>query len=201
VSKSERISWLIVIGLVILLFLSLWNGKKTETIEIKTTDTIVVYKYDTIVEYKTRYITERVLDTVVVYQPSQNTSTDNTSTPLLITQRHFSSPKLYDLWVSGYKPNVDSIKIYQRNEYNTITNEVIKEIYPKVFKIYAGVGFQMVNDIVIPTVGATFAIPEKWAITGSVGYYKGDWVYGVQAQYLIFGNTIRNDKKNRRKSN
>lgn len=195
-SKSEKISWLIVIGLVVVLFLSLWNGRKVETIEIKTTDTIIVYKYDTIVEYKTRYITERVLDTI--FLPSQNTPSKTPSTPLLITQRHYSKPNLYDLWISGYKPTVDSIKVYQKTEYQTITNEITKEIYPKYWRMYLGVGFQAVSDTFIPTVGITLTTPDKWAITANLGYYNKDLFYGAQIQYKLFENSKKYGKENRR---
>lgn len=195
-SKSEKISWLIVIGLVVVLFLSLWNGRKVEPIEIKTTDTIIVYKYDTIVEYKTRYITERVLDTI--FLPSQNTPSKTPSTPLLITQRHYSKPNLYDLWISGYKPTVDSIKVYQKTEYQTITNEITKEIYPKYWRMYLGVGFQAVSDTFILTVGITLTTPDKWAITANLGYYNKDLFYGAQIQYKLFGNSKKYGKENRR---
>ena len=48
-SKLDKVSWILVVILAIALFLSLFYGKKIETIEIKTTDTIVVQKIDTIV--------------------------------------------------------------------------------------------------------------------------------------------------------
>lgn len=195
-SKSEKISWLIVIGLVVVLFLSLWSGKKVETIEIKTTDTIIVYKYDTIVDYKTRYITERVLDTI--FLPSQNTTSKTPSIPLLITQRHYSKPNLYDLWISGHKPTVDSIKVYQKTEYQTITNEITKEIYPKYWRMYLGVGFQAISGTFVPTVGITLTTPDKWAITANLGYYNKDLFYGAQIQYKLFGNSKKYGKENRR---
>lgn len=195
-SKSEKISWLIVIGLVVALFLSLWNGKKIEKIEIKTTDTLIVYKYDTIIEYKTRYITERVLDTI--FLPSQNTPSKTPSTPLLITQRHYSKPNLYDLWISGYEPALDSAKVYQKIEYRTITNEITKEIYPKYWSLYGGVGFQAISDTFIPTIGITITTPDKWAITANLGYYNKDLFYGAQIQYKLFGNIRKNGKENRR---
>lgn len=185
-SKFDKVSWVVVAILAIALFLSLFYGKKVETVEIKTTDTIVVYKYDTIVEYKTRYIRERVVDTVLI-QPSQETPNTSSSTPLLITQRHYRSPNLYDLWISGYEPNLDSVKVYQKTEYQTITNEVKTEIYPKTWRLYAGAGFQTISDSFVPTLGLTLTTPNNWAITANLGYYNKELFYGAQVQHKIFG--------------
>lgn len=195
-SKYEYISWIIVIGLAIALFFSLFYGRKVETREIKTTDTIVVFKIDTVKEQITRYITERVVDTV--YLPSQISKPDSDSFPLLITQKHYSKPNLYELWVSGYEPKLDSINIYQKTEYHTITNETIKEIYPKVWSLYANVGFQAISDTFCPMVGLTLATPKNWAMTINLGLYDKDLVYGAQVQYKILGKISNYGKKNRR---
>lgn len=185
-SKFDKVSWILVVILAIALFLSLFYGKKIETIEIKTTDTIVVQKIDTIVEYKTRYIRERVVDTVLV-KPSQNTPNTSLSNPLLITQRHYRKPNLYDLWISGYEPNLDSVKVYQKTEYHTITNEVKTEIYPKTWRLYGGGGFQAISDTFVPVLGLTLTTPNNWAITANLGYYNKDLFFGAQVQYKIFG--------------
>ena len=195
-SKTEYISWLLVIGLAIALFLSLFYGRKVETREIKTTDTIVVFKIDTVKEQITRYITERVVDTV--YLPSQISKPDNDSYPLLITQRHYSKPNLYDLWVSGYEPKLDSVNIYQKTEYHTITNEITKEIYPNVCRLYAGIGFQAISDTFCPSVGITLTTPKNWSITANLGLYNKELFYGAQVQYKILGKTSNYGKKNRR---
>lgn len=185
-SKLNKVLWVIVVILAIALFLSMFYGKKVETVEIKTTDTIIIHKIDTIVEYKTRYIKERVVDTVFI-QPSQNTPDTSQSTPLLITQRHFRKPDLYDLWISGHEPNLDSIKVYQKTEYQTITNEIKTEIYPKTWKLYAGAGFQSISSSFIPTLGLTLTTPNNWAITANLGYYNKELFYGAQVQHKIFG--------------
>ena len=53
-------------------------------------------------------------DTVLVYLP--------------IEQRQYSGPR-YTAWVSGYRPQLDSIHIYQRTEY--ITKELKTSTKPK----------------------------------------------------------------------
>lgn len=184
-SKLDIVLWAVVVVLAISLYFSLTSGKEVETREIRTTDTIIVLKVDTIIEYKTRYIKERVLDTV--YLPSQNPNTDNSSYPLLITQRHYSKPSLYDLWVSGYEPNLDSIKIYQETEYIKINTDNTKEIYPKSFRLYLGGGFFCIEDKFAPSVSLTLTTPKRLAITANVGLYNKDVFYGAQIQCKIFG--------------
>lgn len=184
-SRFEIVLWLLVIGLAITLFFSLSSGSEVKVREIRTTDTITILRVDTVIEYKTRYIKERVLDTV--YLPSQNPNTDNSSYPLLITQRHYSKPSLYDLWVSGFDTNLDSIKIYQKTEYLTINTDNTKEIYRKNFRLYLGGGFFCIEDKFAPTVSATLTTPNKLALTVNLGLYNKELFYGAQLQCKILG--------------
>lgn len=185
-SKFDKVSWVLVAVLAVALFLSMFYNKQVETVEVKTTDTIVIRKIDTIVEYKTRYITERVVDTVFI-SPSQTSYPDSIINPLLITQKHYSTPSLYDLWVSGYEPHLDSIRIYRPIEYQTITNEVTREIYPKTWRLYAGAGFQAFSSTFAPVVGMTLTAPANLAITVNLGCNRDGLFYGAQIQYKIFG--------------
>ena len=184
-NKLERILWLIVIGLAVALFFSLNRGKEIEVREIRTTDTVVVLRVDTIIEHKTRYIKERVVDTV--YLPSQNPNTDGDSYPLLITQRHYSKPNLYDLWVSGYEPNLDSIRVYQQTKYININNDTTKEVYPKSFRLYFGGGFFCIEDKFAPSLSLTLTTPKRIAITANIGLYNKEVLYGAQVQCKILG--------------
>ena len=45
---------------------------------------------------------------------------DSVNVVLPITQKHYED-SAYSAWVSGYQPNLDSIKVYQRKEIQTIT--------------------------------------------------------------------------------
>ena len=68
---------------------------------------------------------------------------------LPIEQRQYLDPR-YTAWVSGYRPQLDSIQIYQRTEY--ITKEITPIQKPKRWGIglQAGYGVTLHNNQVFP---------------------------------------------------
>ena len=85
-----------------------------ETEVVVRTDT--VYKTDTlrIVETKKDIVEVRVTDTVYL-------KSGNTEIELPITQLKYDTPN-YSAWISGYKPNLDSVQFYSPNK--IITNTI-----------------------------------------------------------------------------
>ncbi len=95
-----------------------------------TTDTVVVYrtlpdynpsaKDSTLVRWKTKYLPVYKTDTfdnpVVITEWMH----DTVAVQVPITSKHYGS-KDYDAWVSGFEPNLDSIKVYQKTERITTT--------------------------------------------------------------------------------
>lgn len=69
-----------------------------------------------------------------------------------VTQKEYSDDSTYRAWVSGYKPNLDSIDIYKKTVYidHTITKTKKQKfvIGPQV-----GVGYDVKNKNFAPTVG------------------------------------------------
>lgn len=69
-----------------------------------------------------------------------------------VTQKEYSDDSTYTAWVSGYKPNLDSIDIYKKTVYidHTITKTKKQKfvIGPQV-----GVGYDVKNRNFAPTVG------------------------------------------------
>ena len=88
-----------------------------------------------------------------VYLPSDTvrlvtTQHDTVEVLVPMEQKHYSD-SLYDVYVSGYKPNLDSLRIYQTTKIVTIT-ETIKVPEKKRW----GLGFQ-VGGTYLPKVGPT----------------------------------------------
>ena len=88
-----------------------------------------------------------------VYLPSDTvrlvtTQHDTVEVLVPMEQKHYSD-SLYDAYVSGYKPNLDSLRIYQTTKIVTIT-ETIKVPEKKRW----GLGFQ-VGGTYLPKVGPT----------------------------------------------
>lgn len=111
---------------------------KTETI-VKT-DTIVKVDTFTITKEKIKYKERKVIDTLYIYK-------DNDTIPLEQEQIHYHD-SIADIFVSGYKPEIDSIH-YTIPEKTIYVDKVVKEtITPKEsfwknrFIISAGISAQ-----------------------------------------------------------
>ena len=136
-------------------------------------------KFDTIVKYKTKYITERIVDTIYIERESQ-------SVELPRVQRYFKEKGLYDAWISGYDPLIDSMKVYPKTEYTTVTHTVTREIIPLTHKLYVGGGIQIVSRKVAPYVSLTLATPKKWLFSAKLGVCDSKILVGGEVSYKIF---------------
>ena len=75
-------------------------------------------------------------------EPS-DTVHDSISIPVPIYQKRYSD-SLYTAWVSGYEPNLDSIRLYMPEITTTITKTIVKK--PRLsFGIQAGAGYGIIN--------------------------------------------------------
>ena len=91
-------------------------------------DTLFVY--DTIFVEKPVIKKVEIIDTLLLPVPITDTLMlhDTVLVYLPIEQRQYGDPR-YTAWVSGYRPQLDSIHIYQRTEY--ITKEIKTVAKPK----------------------------------------------------------------------
>ena len=107
-------------------------------------DTLFVY--DTIFVEKPVIKKVEIIDTLLLPVPITDTLMlhDTIFVHLPIEQRQYSDPS-YTAWVSGYRPQLDSIHIYQQTQY--ITNEVKVATMPKRWGIglQAGYGVSFSN--------------------------------------------------------
>ena len=124
-------------------------------------DTLFVY--DTIFVEKPVIKKVEIIDTLLL--PVSITDTlmlhDTVLIHLPIEQRQYSDPR-YTAWVSGYRPKLDSIHIFQQTQY--ITKEVKVATKPKRWGIglQAGYGVSLHNGKVFPApyigVGLSYSI-------------------------------------------
>lgn len=96
---------------------------KSKAIErvIEITDTLTLR--DTIRAEMPVYISKRIVDTMLVAVMDTITIRDTVYVRLDKEQRIFSDDSTYTAWVSGYRPNLDSIEVYRKTDYitNTVT--------------------------------------------------------------------------------
>ena len=101
------------------------------------------YKWLTKVVGKTDTLTNIVHDSVLVEVP--------------IESRHYHATE-YDAWVSGYMPSLDSIRVYQKENY--ITERVVVSKPPNRFSIglQGGYGYGIRSKVFEPYVGIGIGI-------------------------------------------
>ena len=124
-------------------------------------DTLFIY--DTIIVEKPVIKKVEIIDTLLLPVPITDTLMlhDTVFVHLPIEQRQYSDPR-YTAWVSGYRPQLDSIHIYQRTEY--ITKEIKMVTKPKRWGLglQAGYGVSLHNGQVFPApyigVGLSYSI-------------------------------------------
>ena len=154
--KSDTIQYFLKIITLVFAVLLLFNivnaigyfvneHKNDHSSEMKVkVDTLFVY--DTIFVEKPVIKKVEIIDTLLLPVPITDTLMlhDTVFVHLPIEQRQFSDLR-YTAWVSGYRPQLDSIQIYQQTEY--ITKEVKTVTKPKRWGIglQAGYGVSISN--------------------------------------------------------
>lgn len=156
------------------------TDRKAEVVEVRTSDTILVEKIDTFIqtniEYKYKTITR--IDTLYI----------TNDTTLYREQKHYSEPTKYDAWISGIDATMDSIKTYNNIKYETITNEITKEVYKYRWNYYVFGGLNRIQDDFVPKVGITITAPKKWLISGEIWLYQNKPFYGVSVGLKLNDN-------------
>lgn len=176
-NKSFHLLYIIVIIVLVALLFS--SKRQIKVVENRVTDTIYETIVDTVIDEMPKYITKEVIDTI--YIPIN----DKHGMHLPIEQRYYHNESMYDIWVSGYKPTIDSIKVYQKVEYKTITNSVTKKIYEETLDIYPYTGFRSLNGYIGQVIGLGVKLPNRWVISGEIGTICGGRIYGVNIGYKI----------------
>lgn len=148
-----------------------------DTTYITVIDTI----HDTIPPIvKTRYIH----DTAYVARDSAGHEHD---VFLPITQNYYRKEGLYEAWVSGFRPSLDSINVTREKEVMTVV-ETRREIQ-REWKLYAQGGFFAREGIFLPSVGISLSTPKKWSLGANISVpYKGSPIYNFSVGYNLLPN-------------
>ena len=157
------IAFAVIAGLIAWLNIALYKIREYKANEGKVIrDTITLVKYDTLTIKKPIYISEKVTDTL--FQPVTDTLriNDTLYLPIPITQKLYAKDSVYKAWVSGYRPNLDSIQVYPKSVYQTITNT----IHTKPSRV----GFGVMGGY-----GVTFGEQTKLSPFVGVGLYYRIW--------------------------
>ena len=177
---KKYIPYIIIAVLLAALIFSLINRKEV-TVEKLTSDTVTVIKYDTIKDIKPIVVKEKVIDTIYVAVGKDSVI------QLPITQKYYSTDE-YQAWVSGYKPNLDSIYTFGKVITKTITNTETKTIYMNTTDVFFDVGCNYIGKQFAPFVGASLKLKNGILISGNVGLYDKNVYYGAKVGFKLNKN-------------
>ena len=145
---------------------------KTDTIECVRLDTCKII----VPEYK--YI--RTVDTIIIK------SDDGHSVSLPITQKHYAKDSVYDVWVSGYEPRLDSISIFERTKIQNVTNTIVRKEYDSKWETYLTLGFGNCAREPSTEIGLTIKSPKRLLFGISAGTNRNrDFYYNFKIGYKI----------------
>ena len=170
---------LYIVVIVVLVTLLFSSKRQIKVVENRVTDTIIHLKIDTITQYVPKYVTKKTTDTIYLQ------ANDKNEVAIEIEQKYYSENGIYDAWISGYKPQLDSIKTYPRVEYKTITNNITKEIYKSTIDFYPYIGFKRLDDNIGQVFGLTIKMPKKWIYSAEIGVMDNKMMYGVTVGYKL----------------
>ena len=179
--KKQFARIVIIVLLSVLLFCTTTRHNNIETpIVNHVFDTLVIVRTDTIVKYEPKYITQKIVthDTIHI--------TKDSIIYLPITQKYYSEKGVYDLWISGYEPTLDSIKTYRPREIVTIDKLVEREIKNNDYELYLNGGITVIQRDIMPCVGLTLVTPKKVYYEANLGIFQGQVTYGAKIGYKLF---------------
>lgn len=174
---KKYIPYIIIAVLLVSLIVSLTNRKEV-IVEKTTSDTVTIVKLDTVRVEIPIFINETIIDTVYIEKD------ENGEYTIPISQRYYKSND-YEAWVSGYRPNLDSLNIFRKTITNTITNTVTRAIYSKTTDLYLNVGSDYIGKQFAPNVGLAVKLRNDLMIGGNVGYYDKSVYYGLKFGFKL----------------
>lgn len=184
--NSDKIIGLINVAVLTVLFFCILHNINTEQgvteviAEKHSVDTLTIVRTDTLVRYEPKYVTQKVIKHDTLY------ITKDSIVYLPITQRFYSEKGVYDVWVSGYEPKLDSIKTYRQHEIVAIDHFVEKEVEKNRYELYLFGGVNAVQKGLMPRVGVTLMTPKKVYYGLDLGVYNKQIVYGVNVGFKLF---------------
>lgn len=149
----KKLPWILVVLLVIACVATWFRPHKPLPAEIRTET-----KVKTVVKVDTLLISAPMAPLLVF----QLTDTMRIGDTVVYREQAYYEDSLYRAWVSGYRPRLDSLQIFQRTVYQTVTNDIYHTVVPK--KKRWGLGLQ-----------AGYGYPGGFYVGGGVSYNLWQW--------------------------
>lgn len=147
----KKLPWILVILLAVVCVVAWFRPHEPLPAEIRTET-----KVNTVVKVDTLLISAPMAPLLVF----QLTDTIRIGDTVVYREQAYYEDSLYRAWVSGYRPRLDSLQIFPRTVYRTVTNDIYHTIVPK---------------------------KKRWGLGLQVGYgYPGGLYLGVGMSYNLW---------------
>jgi hypothetical protein len=146
----KKLPWILVILLAVVCVVAWFRPHEPLSAEIRTET-----KVKTVVKVDTLLISAPMAPLLVF----QLTDTMRIGDTVVYREQAYYEDSLYRVWVSGYRPRLDSLQIFPRTVYQTVTNDIYHTItlkkkrwglglqagygYPGGFYVGAGVSYNL----------------------------------------------------------
>lgn len=174
---KKWVPYIVIVLLVVVLILSLTHPREV-VVETHTTDTVTIVRVDTIRESFPHFVYEKVLDTIFIKKVSEN------GLKLPITQRYYAND-LYQAWISGYKPNLDSINVFNKVIERAVNHTVDRVVYPKTVDWYMNAGSMFIDKKAAPYLGLNVKFKNDLVIGANAGVYEKKMFYGLNVGFKL----------------
>lgn len=149
----KKLPWILVILLVIACVAAWFRPHEPLPAEIRTET-----KVKTVVKVDTLLISAPMAPLLVF----QLTDTIRIGDTVVHREQAYYEDSLYRAWVSGYRPRLDSLQIFPKTVFRTVTNDIYHTIVPK--KKRWGLGLQV-----------GYGYPGGFYVGGGVSYNLWQW--------------------------
>lgn len=149
------------------------DSRNPSVVTVHSTDTVFVTKVDTLELVSPIFVTKKVVDTLIVYV------NDSSKVSLPIEQKRYLEPDKYDLYISGVNPRLDTIRVFNKTEYQTITKTITNTVYPKVWSGYVSANVMSIDTKLAPSVNVMLVSPKKLMLGAGIGIYDNKPIYNV----------------------
>lgn len=127
----KKLPWILVVLLVIACAVAWFRPHESLSAEIRTET-----KVNTVVKIDTLFISAPMAPLLTI----QLTDTIRIGDTVVRREQAYYEDSLYRAWVSGYRPRLDSLQVFPRTVYQTVTNDIYHTITPR--KKRWGLGLQ-----------------------------------------------------------
>ena len=147
----KKLPWLLVILLAVACVVAWFRPHEPLPAEIR-----IETKVKTVVKVDTLLISAPMAPLLVF----QLTDTIRIGDTVVYREQAYYEDSLYRIWVSGYRPRLDSLMVFPKTIYQTVTNDIYHTIVPK---------------------------KKRWGLGLQAGYgYPCGWYAGVGVSYNLF---------------